>query len=163
VALSKTEVYNTVQAAARRIPDLKREQVFGGVKTKAVGGDLTSVKCAGQWLHLGLSVDALSGLALTIDEVGAEDAQTLKEWMEPIANSVGAHVLVTDDADAFKTVADELGLDHHVCKSHGKRNTLDLIEDLCPKVAIDAYGSLVLAGWTRGKHKPISSNWESSS
>jgi hypothetical protein len=94
VALSKTEVYNTVQAAARRIPDLKREQVFGGVKTKAVGGDLTSVKCAGQWLHLGLSVDALSGLALTIDEVGAEDAQTLKEWMEPIANSVGAHVVV---------------------------------------------------------------------
>jgi hypothetical protein len=46
VPLSKTEVYDTVQAAARRIPDMKREQVFGGVKTKAVGGDLTSVKCA---------------------------------------------------------------------------------------------------------------------
>jgi transposase-like protein len=44
VPLSKTEVYNTVQAAARRIPDMKREQVFGGVKTKAIGGDLTSVR-----------------------------------------------------------------------------------------------------------------------
>src|SRR5512142_2270516 len=49
VPLSKTEVYNIVQEVARHIPDMKREQVFGGVKTKAVGGDLTSVKCAGKW------------------------------------------------------------------------------------------------------------------
>lgn len=74
--LSKMRVYEIVQATAARIPDLKREQVFGGVKTKALGGDLTSVKCAGQWLHLGLTVDAISGLALTIDEVSAEDAAT---------------------------------------------------------------------------------------
>jgi hypothetical protein len=146
VSLSKTAVYDAVQAAARRIPDMKREQVFGGVKTKAVGGDLTSVKCAGKWLHLGISVDAISGLSLTIDEVGAEDAKTLKEWMEPIAKSVGAQVLVTDDADALKTVADELALEHHVCKSHVKRTTLDLIEELRPKVATDEDGSLTACG-----------------
>jgi transposase-like protein len=151
VPLSKTAVYNTVQAAARRIPDMKREQVFGGVRTKAVGGDLTSVKCAGKWLHLGLSVDAISGLALTIDELGAEDAKALKEWMEPIAKSVGAQVLVTDDADALKTVADELGLEHHVCKSHVKRNTQDLIDELCPKAATDADGSLNACGVDPGQ------------
>jgi len=109
VPLCKTEVYETVQAVAARVPGLKREQVFQGVKTVALGGDLTSVKCAGQWLHLGLTVDSLSGLALTIDEVSAEDAATLKAWIEPIAASVGAQVLVTDDADGFKTTADELG------------------------------------------------------
>jgi transposase-like protein len=109
VPLSKTEVYETVQAVAARVPGLKREQVFQGVKTTALGGDLTSVKCAGQWLHLGLTVDSLSGLALTIDAVAAEDAQTLKAWIEPIAASVGAQVLVSDDADGFKTTADELG------------------------------------------------------
>ncbi len=117
VPLSKTRVYEIVQATAARIPDLKREQVFGGVKTKALGGDLTSVKCAGQWLHLGLTVDALSGLALTIDAFSAEDAVALKAWIEPIAASVGATVLVSDDADGFKSVADELGLLHQVCKS----------------------------------------------
>ena len=142
VSLSKTAVYEAVQAAARRIPDMQREQIFGGVKTKAVGADLTSVKCAGKWLHLGISVDAIAGLTLTIDEVGAEDAKTLKEWMEPIAKSVGAQVLVTDDADALKTVADELVLEHHVCKSHVKRNTQALIDELCPKVATDEDGSL---------------------
>jgi transposase-like protein len=146
VPLSKTEVYNTVQAAARRMPGMKRDQVFGAVKTKAVGGDLTSVKCAGQWLHLGLSVDAISGLVLTIDELKAEDAQALKEWMEPIATSVGAQVLVSDDADGFKTVADELGLGHQVCKSHVKRNTEELIQELRPQVATDADGSLVACG-----------------
>jgi hypothetical protein len=108
-------------------------------------------------LHLGISVDAISGVALTIDEIGAEDAQTLKEWMEPVAKSVGAEVLVTDDADAFKTVADELGLEHQVCKSHVKRNTQDLISELEAKVAEDADGSLP------PRRKPIWRTWASSS
>ena len=146
VPLSKTEAYDIVQAAAKSIPDMKREQVFGDRKTKAVGGDLTSVKCAGKWLHLGISVDAITGLALTIDELGAEDAKTLKEWMEPIAKSVGAEILVTDDADALKTVADELKLEQQVCKSHVGRNTQDLIDELCPKVAQDEDGSLKVCG-----------------
>src|SRR5207253_1595862 len=146
VPLSKTRVYETVQAAAARVPGLKREQVFQGVKTNALGGDLTSVKCAGQWLHLGLSVDSLSGMTLTIDEVSAEDAASLKAWIEPIAQSVGAEVLVTDDADGFKTAADDLGLDHQVCKSHVKRNTEDLIEELCPLTAKESDGRLRAIG-----------------
>jgi hypothetical protein len=83
---------------------------------------------------------------LTIDELGAEDTQTLKEWMEPIAKSVGAEILVTDDADALKTVADELGLEHQVCKSHVKRNTQNLIDELCQKVVQDEDGSLKACG-----------------
>jgi hypothetical protein len=34
------------------------------VKTAALGGDLTSVKCAGQWLHLGLTVDSRAAAGL---------------------------------------------------------------------------------------------------
>ena len=151
VARSKTAVYNTVQAAARRIPAMKQEQVFGGMKTKAVGGDLTSVQWAGKWLHLAIAGEALSGLALTMDELGAEDAKALKEWMEPIAKSVGAQVLVTDDAAALKTVADELGREQQVCKSHVKRHTQDLIDELCPKAATDADGSLSACGVKPGQ------------
>jgi hypothetical protein len=146
VALSKTRVYEIVQAVAARVPGLKREQVFQEGKTKALGGDLTSVKCAGKWLHLGLTADSLSGLALTIDEVSAEDAATLKAWIDPLAHSVGAQVLLTDDADSFKTVADDLGLSHPVCTSHVKRNTEALIDDLRPLVAKDSDGSLHAIG-----------------
>jgi hypothetical protein len=55
-----------------------REQVFNGLRTKAVGADLTTVRCKGQGLPLGVTVDALSGLALTIDQLSAEDIEARK-------------------------------------------------------------------------------------
>src|SRR5207248_10788139 len=65
VYLCKSRVSDAVQEAAKRVPGLKREQVFAEVRTPALGGDLTSVKCQGEWLALGITVDAISGLALT--------------------------------------------------------------------------------------------------
>ena len=129
-----------------RVPGLKREQVFAGVRTPALGADLTGVSCKGEWLPLGITVDPISGLVLTIDALSAEDSQTLKVWIEPIARSVGATVLVSDDADGFKTVADEVGVQHQVCKAHVLRNTDALIEKYQPLVASDADGSLHAIG-----------------
>jgi hypothetical protein len=51
-------------------------------------------------------------------------------------------------ADGFKTVADELGLVHQVCKSRVKRNTEALIKSLEPLVARDADRSLKAIGVT---------------
>jgi transposase-like protein len=136
VDLSKSSVYRAVQAAAEAVPGMKRTEILLGYRTKAIGGDLTSVKCKGQWLPIGVVVDPINGLVLTIDHLEGEDAQTLQEWIEPIADQVGAHTLVTDDADAFKQVADEAGLDHQVCKSHVVRNTEELIASL--SLAIEA-------------------------
>ncbi len=146
VSLCKSQVYDAVQEAAQRVPGLKRDQVFAGVKTPALDGDLTSVKYKGEWLPLGVTVDAISGLALTIDRLSAEDSQTLKEWIEPIAKKVGATVLVTDDADGFKSIADEVGVQHQVCKAHVLRNTEDLIDRYQRLVAQDADGSLKAIG-----------------
>ena len=146
VHLCKSRVYDAVQEAAARVPGLKREEVFQGVRTPALGGDVTSVKCKGEWLPLGLTVDDVEGLVLTVDRLSGEDAQTLKEWIEPIAEAVGAQILITDDADAFKQVADELGLEQQVCKSHVKRNTEALIEGLKPLVEQDVDGSLAAIG-----------------
>jgi transposase-like protein len=149
VSLCKSRVYDAVQEVAKRVPGLTRDQVFAGVKTPALGGDLTSVKCKGEWLPLGVTVDPISGLALTIDALSAEDSKTLKEWIEPIAKSVDAQVLVTDDADGFKTVADEVGLQHQVCKAHVLRNTETLTLRYQPLVARDADGSLQAIGVSR--------------
>ena len=148
VYVCKTSAYEAVQAAAEKVPGLKRKEVFAGLRTPALGSDLTSVKCNGEWLHLGLTVDDTTGLVLTIDELPAEDAETIKAWLEPIAEAVAAELLVSDDADAFKTVAEELGLDHQVCKGHVKRNTETFIENLMAQVALDADGSLAAIGVT---------------
>jgi transposase-like protein len=148
VYMCKSRVYDAVQAAAERVPGMERDQVFENLRTPALGGDLTSVKVKGEWFPVGLTVDDTSGLVLTVDGLSGEDAATLEEWIEPIAETVGAEILVTDDADAFKTVADDLGRDHQVCKSHVKRNTESLIENLGPAVATDADRSLAAIGVT---------------
>ena len=142
VYMAKSSIYEAVQAVAEKVPGLKQREVFGGIRTPAVGGDLTSVKCFGEWLHLGLAVDDTTGLVLTVDELPMEDAETLKDWLQPVVDAVGAELLVTDDADALKTVADELGMDHQVCKSHVKRNTEVLVESLGEQAKGDRDGSL---------------------
>jgi hypothetical protein len=130
VYLCKSCIYDAVQETAQLVPGLKRDQVFAWVKTPALGGDLTSVKCKGEWLPLGITVDPISGLVLTIDQLPAEDIKTLTAWIEPIA----------------KTVADEVGVQHQVCKAHVLHNTETLIEHYQPLVARDADGSLHAIG-----------------
>ena len=148
VYMSKSSVYAAVQAAAEKVPGLRRNKVFDGLQTPAMGGDLTSVKCNGEWLPLGLAVDDTSGLVLTVDRLSAEDAATVKEWLEPVAEAVHAELLVSDDADAFKSVANDLGLEHQVCKGHVRRNTEAFIESMEPKVETDEDGSLAAIGVT---------------
>ncbi len=147
--LSKTAVYEAVQAAGEKVPGLRREAVQlseGQAKVAAVGADLTSVKCKGEWLSVGVSVDAQEGIALTVDILDDAEAATLKAWVGEVASAVGAEVLVSDDADGFKAAADDNGLEHQVCKSHVVRNTEEWIEKVKPELAGDADSSLGLIG-----------------
>ena len=113
------------------------------VRTPALGGDVTSVKCNGRGLPLGLTVDDVTGL-----ELSGEEAQTHKDWMGPIAKQVGAERLVTDDADGFKTVAEGLGLEQPGCQSHVKRNTDEWIAGLRSVIAQGTNQSLAALGIT---------------
>ena len=79
VYMCKSRVYDAVQAAAERVPGMKRDQVFERVRTPALGGDLTSVKVKGQWYPLGLTVDDTTGLVLTVEGLSGEGVATLEE------------------------------------------------------------------------------------
>jgi transposase-like protein len=143
---AKSTVYEAVQAAAERVPGLKRGALLSGVRTPALGADVTSVRCDGKWLSLGLMVDDVHGTVLSIDDLTAEDAETLRDWVAPVAEAVGAELLVTDDADSFKQVADALDLPQQVCISHVQRNTEALVAELPAAVAAEADGSLAAIG-----------------
>jgi len=130
VGIGKTSVYRAVQAVAQKVPGMRQAKLAEGYRTKAVGADVTSIRCNGQWVPLGIAVDATNGIVLSIDELPGEDAEQLKAWLAPILEAVEADVLVTDDADAFKKVSDETGRAHQVCKSHVVRNTAALIDEL---------------------------------
>jgi hypothetical protein len=130
MGIGKTSVYRAVQEVARQVPGMKRENRLDGYRTKAVGADVTSVRCNGVWVTIGIAVDAINGMVLSIDELPGEDAEQLKAWLEPILNAVDADVVVSDDADAFKKVSDETGRAQQVCKSHVGRNTDELVDEL---------------------------------
>lgn len=63
---------------------VKRTEIVSGYQTKASGASLTYVRCKGKWLPLGVIVDPLQGLVLSIDHLNGEDAQILQEWIEPL-------------------------------------------------------------------------------
>ena len=130
VGIGKTSAYRAVQSAAEKVPGLKQKQLLDGYQTKAVGADVTSVRCNGKWIPIGITVDATNGMTLSIDQLPGEDAEQLKAWLAPILDAVDADVLVTDDADGFKTVSDETGRSQQVCKSHVGRNTDALVDEL---------------------------------
>jgi transposase-like protein len=142
VFLSKTSVYRAVQAAGEALPGMKRSEMVSGYRTGAIGADLTFVKCKGKWLPIGVIVDPINGLVLSIDHLSGEDAEELQKWIEPVAEIVGAHTLVSDDADAFKQAADQSGLDQQVCKSHVVRNTEELITSLSQSIEMGKDTSL---------------------
>lgn len=128
VGIGKASVYRAVQSTAEKVPGMKQKNLLTGYKTKAVGADVTSVRCNGKWVQLGVSVDAVNGMVLSIDKLPGEDAQQLKTWLGPILDAVDADVWVTDDADGFKKVSDETGRSQQVCKSHVGRNTDALVD-----------------------------------
>lgn len=148
VGIGKTSVYRAVQFAAEKVPGMKQKDLLAGYQTKAVGADVTSVRCNGQWLPIGISVDAVNGMVLSIDVLPGEEAEELKAWLEPILDAVDADVLVTDDADGFKKVSDETGRSHQVCKSHVGRNTDALVDELCAIIATNQDHSLETIGVT---------------
>lgn len=146
VDFSKSSAYRAVQDAAAALPDLRRDAVFGARRTAVLGADLTSVCCKGTWLTLGVAVDDLSGVVLSVDILPGSDTASIRAWLGPIAAAVEAELVVTDDADSFKTVVDELGVAHQVCKAHVRRNTEALVDELSAAIVGDADGSLAGCG-----------------
>jgi hypothetical protein len=143
--LSKVAVYYAVQEAGAAVTGRRREAVRrGGGCVVAVGIDLTSVRCGGQWLTVGVSVDAVRGTVLSLDLLPNGETATLEAWVQELAAVLGAEVLVSDDADGFKSAADAAGLLQQVCTAHVGRNTEAWVERLTPALTTDADGSLAL-------------------
>lgn len=133
----KSTVYNNVQAAGRRAIQLRQQWLtHPQTKVEVLGIDFTHVKRLGQDTIVAVATSILSGTPLTFDILDAECADTVTNWIRELADSVGAEVLVSDDADALKTVANELGLDHQLCRAHVNRNVHDLIASLGIKALV---------------------------
>jgi transposase-like protein len=132
--LSKTTVYENGQAAgqpARRLRQVWVRQRAGQVKV--LGLDFTHMKCNGQEKIVAVATAVLTGEPLDFDLVPSESALHTAQWIHDLARLVGAEIVVTDDADGLKTVANNLALQQPICRAHVNRNVQDLIGALGEK------------------------------
>lgn len=136
--LSKTTVYRDVQAAGEKARQLRANwlrQQEG--KVRFVGADPTRVRRAGEDVIVALAVDAQHGPVLEIVLLDNEQAETLRGWLQPLLEHVGAEVLVSDDADGFKAVADAANVGHQVCRRHVTANVLAFIAEARERLLTD--------------------------
>ena len=127
-------VYRDVQKAGEKAREMRRGWRRQAGSVKVVAGDPTHARCKGEDVVIGVAVDAQEGVVLDIDVLENEQTQTLYEWLQPILDLVGAEVLKTDDADAFKAVADRTGMEHQICRRHVTTNVLDFIAEAAEEV-----------------------------
>jgi transposase-like protein len=133
--LGKTTVWRNVQAAGEKVRELRQARLQGQAgKVRVVGGDPTHVRCGGEDVVVGVAVDDERGITLDIVLLENERTETLKTWLLPLLDLVGAEVLTTDDADGFKEVADEAGVHHQICRRHVTNNVLTFIAEVAEQV-----------------------------
>lgn len=132
--LAKSTVYQNVQAVGHQTIQLRQQWLHHQAgQVQVLGIDFTHVKCLGQNKIVAVATALLTGAPLTFDLIEAEGALRVEQWIRDLARTVGAEVLVTDDADGLKTVADHLELEHQICRAHVNRNVHDLIAALGTK------------------------------
>ena len=132
--IDHTTVYHNVQAAGQRVGQMRRKWLKQEGKAAVVGADLTYLRCKGEKVAIAITVDDQTGVTLDIEMIENEESETLSEWLEPLLDLVGAEVLLTDDQNAFKTVADEAGVRHQICRQHVTRNVLDFVAQTSEQV-----------------------------
>jgi len=128
--VSKTTVYNNVQAAGGVAREKQREKVAQGGQRPVIGADGTFVKVKGQTVGLEVVVDDSTGELLGLDIISSECHDEVIDVIRRVAKAVDAEVLVSDDHGAYNEVVDDTGLAHQVCRNHAKRNTDHLAESL---------------------------------
>jgi len=149
VLIGKSSVYRNVQEAGFQSRLRQQEEHEKG--QSVIGSDGTYIKVKG--VKVGIQVvvadgsQDLLGLELTTSENSAEAVKMVQE----IAQKVGAEVLVSDDLGSYQEVADDLGLDHQICRKHVKDNVDKLAEALFEQLkknevvpdGVDATGAIL--------------------
>jgi len=128
--LAKTTVYLNVQAAGVAARQQQRQVVLQGGKRAVIGSDGTYVKVKGEEVGVQVVVDDATGELLGLEIITHESTEAVLEVVRAVAEQVKAEVLVSDDLDSYKGVANALGLEHQICRSHVKRNVDDLADAL---------------------------------
>jgi transposase-like protein len=125
---SKSSVYRDVQAAGEAVRRLRQAQ--GKRQVQVMGADATFVVCNRKQVTIAVGVDALRGDVIEIELVDAESVEALRPFINELVETFEVEVLLSDDQDTYKVLADQAAIEHGVCRSHVNRNVANLVDQL---------------------------------
>lgn len=68
-----------------------------------------------------VAVDLGNGQPVAIGHLDEANPQAVRRFLEPLVQRLGVSVIVTDDLNSYRKVAEKLGLEHQVCQFHVRR------------------------------------------
>jgi transposase-like protein len=131
VLVSFMTIWRDVQEAAQEIK--KRNQ---WKPVRVLGLDGAHVLGWGAKQPVLVAVDLGTGEPIAIGYINEYDPQAVKRWLQPLVQSHGITLIVTDDLSSYKIVAEKLQLGHQVCQFHVRRwvgKTLKQLQETIPK------------------------------
>jgi transposase-like protein len=140
---SRSTIYRDVQAAGEAVA--RRQQAPRRVQV--VSADATYLVCKGKEITVAVALDALAGEVIEVEVVDGESAEALRPFLQRLQHEYGFEVLVSDDHDSYKVLADEMGLEHSICRAHVNRNVARITAELAQQV--EARGASPPPGVTR--------------
>ena len=133
--IGKTTVYDNVQAAG--IASRSRKQSRSEDQRAVIGADATYMKVKGQKVGVQVIVDDSTQELLGLEIITSEKGEEILPLIREIAKQYDAEVLISDDWGAYQGIADDLGLDHQICRNHVKRNVDDRADSMRQQVKRD--------------------------
>jgi len=97
----------------------KRQRMWQPVRV--LGLDGAYVRAWGKTRAVLMAVDLGTGEPVAIGYLDEKDSQAVRRWLEPLVKRLGVSVIVTDDLSTYRTVAEQLDLEHQVCQFHLRR------------------------------------------
>lgn len=146
---SRSTIYRDVQAAGEAIA--RRRHQPTPRRVQVMSADATYLVCKGDEITVAVALDALADEVLEVEIVDGESADALRPFLQRLHAEYGFEVLVSDDQDSYKVLADELAVEHSICRAHVNRNVARITAELAQQV--EARGTPPPPGVTRSQEE----------
>lgn len=116
VNLCHMSVWRDIQEQAKR---LEKQHRWQGVRVMGVDGAYPLGW--GKKQPVVVAVNLGNGQVVKLGQVDESNPQALRRFLEPLVQSLGVSVIVSDDLASYRLVTQQLGVEHQVCQFHVRR------------------------------------------
>jgi transposase-like protein len=98
---------------------LKKRREWQGVRVLGVDGAYPLMK--GKKEPTIIAIDLGSGQPVAVGKLDEANPEAVKRFLEPLIQRLQVGVIVTDDLNSYRKVAEKLGVEQQVCQFHVRR------------------------------------------